>query len=529
MRKKQLLLLCLTLVLSLYSFANSGIYLMGTINNWNPLSEWEFIDEGNGVYTLYDKEIKDEFKIASSDWSTHDYGAIGDANIIELNKSLDLMFAGRNINCNGILKCTKITLTLPEEGNPIILIEGSETIDAGIYLRGDFNEWAALSEWEFIYEGNGVYALYDKEISNNFKIGSSNWEIHNYGAIEGANIIDFDTPFELINGGNNITCNNTLKCSKITLTLPNEGNPTLLLEGYANSSGIYLRGDVNSWETPTDWEFIDEGNGVYTLTDKILSGSFKIGDSKWQTCNYGLPNSNNILSIGNETVLEHNGNNIILDNICQCNKITFTILNDGTATLLIEGAVLNADKPTEVYVIGDNNRWAFNDNSGKLIATDNEDEYKGEVTFNISNDLCYWRIYEGLGGYGSWGNPGGNNMTEHTTSGTLERNSEGSITTKPGKYTITFNLNSGEFKAEEDVSGLNPSAIEEDEFAFDIVDGILYIRNENPVDITIHSYDGKMILSDKAVTKADLSMIDKGIYILKIKASNKEKAYKLKL
>ena len=76
MRKKQLLLLCLTLVLSLYSFANSGIYLMGTINNWNPLPEWELIDEGNGVYTLYDKEIKDEFKIASSDWSTHDYGAI---------------------------------------------------------------------------------------------------------------------------------------------------------------------------------------------------------------------------------------------------------------------------------------------------------------------------------------------------------------------------------------------------------------------------------------------------------------------
>ena len=40
------------------------------------------------------------------------------------------------------------------------------------------------------------------------------------------------------------------------------------------ASGIYLRGEVNSWGAVTDWEFSNEGGGTYVLYDKTLSGQF---------------------------------------------------------------------------------------------------------------------------------------------------------------------------------------------------------------------------------------------------------------
>ena len=64
---------------------------------------------------------------------------------------------------------------------------------------------------------------------------------------------------------------------------------SLLLPQLAwSASGIYLRGEVNSWGSPAEWEFSDEGSGVYALYDKTLSGSFKVADASWSSaCNYG--------------------------------------------------------------------------------------------------------------------------------------------------------------------------------------------------------------------------------------------------
>ncbi len=219
------------------------------------------------------------------------------------------------------------------------------------------------------------------------------------------------------------------------------------LSAFANS-GIYLRGGVNSWAAVTDWEFTDEGNGVYTLSDKEIYGQFKIADSSWGDCDYG--SSGGTLSLGETLNLTAKGGNISCPETFQCSKITFTRFDDGSATLLLEGSIGSDDVITEVYIIGNNNNWDFNDTSGKLSATNNENEFKGTVTLGAASgeNVCYWRIYERLGMSGSWGNPGGENTTGHKTSGTLERNSEGCVTTNPGTYIITFNLNTGAYSCE---------------------------------------------------------------------------------
>ena len=145
------------------------------------------------------------------------------------------------------------------------------------------------------------------------------------------------------------------------------------------------------------------------------------------------------------------GTVVICSDKFKCSKITFTHAEDGSATLLLEGSIDSDSEITEVYVIGDNNSWDFNDASGKLSATANDGEYQGTVTMVAASgeNVCYWRIYEHLGMAGTWGNPGGANTSGHKTSGTLERNSEGCITTGPGTYIVTFNINTGTFNCED--------------------------------------------------------------------------------
>ena len=120
------------------------------------------------------------------------------------------------------------------------------------------------------------------------------------------------------------------------------------------ASGIYLRGEVNSWGAVTDWEFSDEGEGTYVLYDKTLSGAFKVADANWSSaCNYGSNGTSVMIDTPYALVLGTNDNISCGGNTYVCKKIILTIAN-GSATLLLQS---DDDETglTSVYVMGDNN------------------------------------------------------------------------------------------------------------------------------------------------------------------------------
>ncbi len=208
------------------------------------------------------------------------------------------------------------------------------------------------------------------------------------------------------------------------------------------ASGIYLRGEVNSWGAVTDWEFSDEGDGVYTLYDKTLSGAFKVADANWSSaCNYGSNGTSALLDTPYALVLGTNDNISCGGNTYVCKKIILTIAN-GSATLLLQS---DDDETglTEVYVMGDNNGWNYMDTSGKLQLTENN-IFTGQVTMNAGEDgYCHWRIYQRLGMVGVWGAE--SDLTGDNTSGTLVKGSTGTVSTAAGTYDVTFNLSTGEY------------------------------------------------------------------------------------
>lgn len=208
------------------------------------------------------------------------------------------------------------------------------------------------------------------------------------------------------------------------------------------ASGIFLRGEVNSWGAVNEWEFSDEGDGVYALYDKTLSGAFKVADANWSSaCNYGSNGSMVVLDTPYSLVLGTNDNISCGGNTYECKRIVLTLL-DGNATLLLQGNDDEGDL-TSVYVIGDNNNWDYMDKSGELTLTA-DNVFTGMVTMPAGDDgYSHWRIYQKPGMVGVWGAQ--SDLTGDNTSGTLVKGATGMVSTAPGTYDVTFNLNTGEF------------------------------------------------------------------------------------
>ncbi len=208
------------------------------------------------------------------------------------------------------------------------------------------------------------------------------------------------------------------------------------------ASGIYLRGEVNGWGATSEWEFSDEGDGMYSLYDKTLSGAFKVADASWSSaCNYGSNGAAVMIDTPYSLVLGTNDNISCGGNTYACKRIVLTIAN-GNATLLLQS---DDDETglTTVYVMGDNNGWNYMDTSGKLELTQ-YNVFTGQVTMTAGDDgYCHWRIYQRLGMVGVWGAE--SDLTGDNTSGTLVKGSTGTVSTAAGTYDVTFNLSTGEF------------------------------------------------------------------------------------
>ena len=79
-------------------------------------------------------------------------------------------------------------------------------------------------------------------------------------------------------------------------------------------SGIYLRGGMNDWGAPDDYEFyqdVDENTYIMTLPAKLEKGvEFKVADASWGPINYGA--SSGSVAIGEAKKLEYDKGNLNL-------------------------------------------------------------------------------------------------------------------------------------------------------------------------------------------------------------------------
>lgn len=208
------------------------------------------------------------------------------------------------------------------------------------------------------------------------------------------------------------------------------------------SSGIYIRGEVNSWGSPAEWEFSKEDDNTYVLYDKTLKGQFKVADAGWSaSCNYGS-NGTNVMADEPYALESGTDANISCGNYTfVCSKVVLTIDN-GNASLLLVGDDSEAGL-TSVYMVGDFNNWNYNGNGGELKLDNADGKFKGRVSMKGDNGRSEWMIYLRPGKIGAYGAEAAN--APLATEGTLRKGSSLHAAAAPGTYDVTFDLSTGSY------------------------------------------------------------------------------------
>lgn len=479
--------------------AGSGIYLRGVVNGWlNDATEeikaqWEFQETADpNILVLTDKLLTaGEFKIADDTWSAVDFGGDGSALIPGVEYGL-VEKSGNNLRLLGDATCSEIRF---DKANKKLLV----TLDSDERsYKIDFVD-ELVSDLVFTRMADAVFTLGEVELSGEFCIKSLDGTVL-FGS-NGEDLV-FGEGYALTQDGSNFNLSSVMACSSIILTETADGATLELTESGVQE--LYLRGDVNNWSTPDEWKFKYVGDGLYKLTDKILSkGKFKIADASWSIgSNYGGTEtivSGESFILTNKTAASEPADLVVASDIV-CSQILFDIK---TGTLLI-------NFPENVYVIGDNTGWQWTDANSMLAATENEGEYSGTINLIGANEgavSSYWRVYDKLEnnkGY-SWGLKDGN-----AENGIFIKGYEGNIITPVDEYKVTINLKTGEFSLEE--TGGTSSVADVEAADVKVIGGAGEIRVEGVAEgVKVFALSGALLSEGETIVK-----VPAGIYLVSV-------------
>ncbi|MCS4306488.1 pullulanase [Rheinheimera pacifica] len=165
------------------------IYVRGGMNGWGEVDAFEY--DGSGIYTAIIDIVAGnyEFKVASGDWSTVDFGAGGDGQAVTLLQAKTLAEGGGNLQVSFANSATyAFVLDATNKDAPLLTVQELPPYGVGtsVYLRGARN-WDPVDEMTYV--GGDVYQidlLLDTVKQYTFKFADATWGAINYGAGNGA-------------------------------------------------------------------------------------------------------------------------------------------------------------------------------------------------------------------------------------------------------------------------------------------------------------------------------------------------------
>ena len=173
-------------VLKIYNeepFVGTPIYVRGSLNDWGTSDELMY--QGKGVYT-FTKQLTAgsyEFKVASEDWNTVDYGSGESSAAVTVGTEKLLAVKGANmtmdIASDGQYQFVFDASNLEE---PLMTVFNAEMFgETQVYLRGSVNDWS--TDNPLIYAGDAMYSTTMTLEANDyeFKVASEDWNTVDYG------------------------------------------------------------------------------------------------------------------------------------------------------------------------------------------------------------------------------------------------------------------------------------------------------------------------------------------------------------
>ncbi len=292
-------------------YGDTTVYLRGSMNEWSESLPFSFV--GDGIYTLETELAPQnyEFKIASSDWITVDFGGA----IVSLELPIPL---ARGFG-NAFFDVTegdsyRWTLDASEPEAPVLtVVSASATApfgDTQLFVRGSMNEWGIANSMRYAGEGRYFVAMPLSAGAYEFKIASEDWASVDLGA---ATTIALEQPLPLAVAGGNIQLDIPAD-ERYLFLLQSDGINSQLtvaqdLPAPYGDTEIYVRGSLNDWGTADP--LVYEGMGYYAATFTADAGlvEFKIASDDWSSVDYGIDGS---LELGSAATAVAGGGNVMI-------------------------------------------------------------------------------------------------------------------------------------------------------------------------------------------------------------------------
>ncbi len=249
---------------------NVEIFLRGTLNTWG--TNLMMMPQEDGTYVLELPSLKDQFKIASADFSTVNYGGDG-VTKLKAGETYHLVagVGGKNIDVAGEIKNARVVLdplsqTLLVTGEAIAVEEPDEI---PFYFRGDMNSWK--TNMPFTKRADGIYTLEINGLTGRFKIADDGFKTINLGG-DNVTPVEPGVAYKLIAGGKNISLSRDVNRALLEVDLDNK---ILMLKD------LDLTGVETIGIEPESAERVFNLQGVeMTGADRLMPGIYILVNSK---------------------------------------------------------------------------------------------------------------------------------------------------------------------------------------------------------------------------------------------------------
>ncbi|MFQ3250742.1 MAG: pullulanase [Glaciecola sp.] len=298
-------------------FGDITVFLRGEMNGWGEADAFTY--KGDGVYEVavaLSGNTSYAFKVASSDWSSVDYGN-NDAPEVTEAVEKDVFSGQGNMSFTPSVDATYVFSFNASDTDAATLTVVNEEPYVGnpIFLRGGMNGWG--TDNEFNYDGGRLYSvavdLGAEEYQ--FKVANEGWSAPNLGALSEDDIDDTITlgqNLPLVENGSNIFIN-VAEAGKYVFIFDStdldEPKIRVFNEQFFGANTVFIRGSLNGWGE--DDPLVYQGDGVYTV-DINLDGTdvaFKVATSDWSTVNLGATSDDTAtVTLGEPKVLFQDGN-----------------------------------------------------------------------------------------------------------------------------------------------------------------------------------------------------------------------------
>lgn len=383
------------------------LYLIGVVNSiaWNPQQGLAMTNEGNGIFSIKNVTIKENFAFTSklgttsTDWSTYNNNRMGPdsqvtATVGSNNKIQDMgekswkkpevegpFDITVNLYTQTVTLAKTVQITYPKE----------------FYIIGQLStgSWS-IPGTAFTSTGEGMFTLTDVAIvgdngaDGQFAFttsGSNDWKDVNanrYGPATATPITDITgaTSYNLTTTSNDNI--NWLAPTGVYTINVNLKDNTFTLKKTADyvapsTTEYYLMLDSNGWKAEDGYQLTESESGVYTISLSEINGAdeFKIATSNWTTA---YTSNNTAMITRTYDVNTQTGENT--------NMALGTTIKDVTLTLNTNTNQLTIDGEMTLYISGGNI-------NGKSM-------WGESVDGTVHEEVGVPMTYEGNGVY-SWG------------------------------------------------------------------------------------------------------------------------------